>query len=63
LTNGGVFRPGCSIIAVGRDISVVFVEHFSGKTVDLVTAGISQCYLLPGRGDIPALTQPKLVLD
>ena len=24
---------------------------------------ITQCYLPPGRGDIPALPQPKLVLD
>jgi len=41
LANDGMFRRGCSIIAVGRDISVVFVEHFSGKTVDLVTVVIS----------------------
>jgi len=25
--------------------------------------GITQCYLPPGRDDIPAFTQPKLVLD
>jgi len=25
--------------------------------------GITQCYLPPGRGDIPSLPQPKLVLD
>jgi len=24
---------------------------------------ITQCYLPPGRGDLPAFTQPKLVLD
>jgi len=24
--------------------------------------GITQCYLPPGRGDFPALPQPKLVL-
>jgi len=24
---------------------------------------ITQCYLPPGRGDIPTLTQPKLLLD
>ena len=41
LANDGMFRPGCSIIAVGRDISVVFVELFSGKTVNLVTVVIS----------------------
>ena len=29
-----------------------------------MTYGITQCYLPPGRGDIPAFTpQPKLVLD
>jgi len=25
--------------------------------------GITQCYLPPGRGDFPPLTQPKLALD
>jgi len=25
--------------------------------------GITQCYLPPGRGDIPALTRARLVLD
>ena len=28
-----------------------------------VPYGITQCYLPPGRADIPRLPQPKLVLD
>jgi len=48
---------------LGKQVSNKCIAVLKVATGTHVPYGNTQCYLPPDRGDIPALPQPKLVLD
>ena len=52
----------CAFVILNKDYLLTYLSRYTATETHM-SHGITQCYLPPGRGDIPALTPVKLVFD